>query len=161
MSNRASRLLLMLIMVLAAPLVLAGCGDDDSESGSDSRTDAAATTDDTATDTSDDAAMDTGDGAMAEGHSMTLTATVGPGFDIMLQDSGGNDVTTLPAGDYTIMVADKSGDHNFHLMGDGVDEMTTVEEETETTWNVTLGAGEYSFQCDPHASSMNGSFTVT
>jgi plastocyanin len=29
------------------------------------------------------------------------------------------------------------------------------------TWTVTLKAGKYTYVCDPHASFMKGSFTVT
>jgi plastocyanin len=36
-----------------------------------------------------------------------------------------------------------------------------VEEVTEVTWDLDLEPGEYSYVCDPHASSMNGSFTVS
>jgi plastocyanin len=36
-----------------------------------------------------------------------------------------------------------------------------VSEVGTATWNVTLEAGSYHFQCDPHASSMNGDFEVT
>jgi plastocyanin len=35
-----------------------------------------------------------------------------------------------------------------------------VSEEGQKTYEVDLVAGEYKFQCDPHASSMNGTFTV-
>ena len=33
-------------------------------------------------------------------------------------------------------------------------------EEGEETFELELEAGEYEFVCDPHASQMNGSFTV-
>jgi plastocyanin len=41
-----------------------------------------------------------------------------------------------------------------------VDESTAVPEEAETTFEVTLEAGEYTYKCDPHP-PMTGSFTVT
>jgi plastocyanin len=37
---------------------------------------------------------------------------------------------------------------------------TDVAGEGEESFDVTLEAGEYTFVCDPHASSMKGSFTV-
>ena len=39
-------------------------------------------------------------------------------------------------------------------------ESTTVEEVVDTTFEVTLEAGEYEYVCDPHP-PMTGSFTVT
>jgi plastocyanin len=91
----------------------------------------------------------------------TLKGSVGPGFDISLKDSSGNDVSTLTPGSYTIDVNDQADIHNFHLTGPGVDEATDVSGTGETTWTVTLQDGTYTFQCDPHASSMNGSFQVS
>jgi plastocyanin len=122
-------------------LAVAGCGGDDDE--------ASGTTDtETTTETT------TASGS-------TLNASVGPGFEISLKDADGADVTTLPAGSYTINVDDQSDIHNFHLSGPGVDEATVVGETGMTTWDVTLEAGSYHFQCDPHASTMNGDFEVT
>ena len=77
-------------------------------------------------------------------------------FEISLDGTDG-----ISAGDYTLVVNDQSSAHNFHLTGPGgVDVSTDVGEEGEQTFQVTLEAGEYRFVCDPHASSMNGSFTV-
>jgi plastocyanin len=42
-----------------------------------------------------------------------------------------------------------------------VDVTTEVSEVGEVTWEVDLQAGSYEFVCDPHASSMNGSFEVS
>jgi plastocyanin len=125
-----------------------GCGDDsDSDSKSDDTPAATTTSDDT---------MD--DDAAASG--TVLKAEVGPGFTIELKDADGNDVDQLDAGDYTIEVSDKSDIHNFHLMGGDVDKMTEVDFEGDDTWNVKLTAGDYTYVCDPHASSMKGEFTV-
>jgi plastocyanin len=137
-------LVLLLGLALAAAAV-AGCGGDDDDNG-------AATETDTATET------ETG-GAAAPGD--TLLGSVGPGFDISLTTEDGQDVTTLAPGSYTITVNDQSDIHNFHLTGPGVETSTTVSEVTEVSWPVELEAGTYAYQCDPHASSMNGSFEVT
>jgi plastocyanin len=91
----------------------------------------------------------------------TLQASVGPGFEISLKDSNGQDVTSLAAGTYTITVDDQSDAHDFHLTGEGVDETTDVGGTGMETWTVTFKAGSYHFQCDPHSSSMNGDFDVT
>ena len=122
-------------------LAVAGCGGDDEEAGGTTDTE---TTTETTT---------------ASGS--TLTASVGPGFEISLTGADGADVTTLSAGTYTIDVDDQSDMHNFHLSGTGVDESTEVGEVETETWEVTFEAGTYEFVCDPHASQMNGSFEVT
>ena len=93
-------------------------------------------------------------GAAAEGG--TLTGSVGPGFDISL---GGTD--GIEPGTYTLTVDDMSPAHNFHLTGPGgVDVSTSVGERGEESFEVTLEPGEYTFLCDPHATSMRGTFTV-
>ena len=126
-------------------LAVAGCGGSDNESSSTT------TETTTSTDTTTTAASGT-----------TLSASVGPGFDISLKDADGADVTTLTAGTYTIEVDDQSDIHNFHLSGPGgVDVATEVGEMGTTSWQVTFEAGSYHFQCDPHASQMNGDFEVT
>jgi plastocyanin len=123
-----------------AALALAGCGGGNEASG----TTESQTTTETTT---------------ASGN--TLQGSVGPGFEISLKDSNGQDVTSLAAGTYTITVDDQSSSHNFHLTGEGVDETTDVGGTGMETWTVTLKAGSYHFQCDPHSSSMNGDFDVT
>ena len=123
------------LLFLVLGLALAGCGGDDD----DSTGNAAATT-----------------AASSGGGGTTLNGSVGPGFDISLEGTDG-----ITAGDYTIAVTDQSSAHNFHLTGPGgIDVATDVGGEGEESFDVTLEAGEYTFVCDPHASSMNGSFTV-
>ncbi len=99
------------------------------------------------------------------GEAQVLTGTVGTqddpdAFEITLTDSAGEEVTELPAGDYAIVVNDLSEIHNFHLEGGDVDETTTVPETGQTTWDVTLSAGDYTAICDPHP-GMRLEFTVT
>lgn len=89
-----------------------------------------------------------------------LAASVGPGFDISLTTADGEEVSTLAPGEYTIDVNDQASAHNFHLTGPGVDEDSGVSETGASTWTVTVEAGSYDFQCDPHSGSMNGSFEV-
>jgi plastocyanin len=77
-------------------------------------------------------------------------------------DDAGAPVTTLKAGTYQVKIKDTSKIHNFHLSGPGgIDLETTVPEVTETTWPVTLTAGTYTFECDPHPQTMKKTFTVT
>jgi hypothetical protein len=128
-------------LLLAILLVASACGgDDDGEAASPTTTQEETTS----------------GGGGSSGGGTTLNGSVGPGFEISLDGTDG-----ITAGDYTIVVNDQSSAHNFHLTGPGgVDVSTSVSEEGEKSFDVTLVAGEYKFQCDPHASSMNGSFTV-
>ena len=89
----------------------------------------------------------------------TLKGVDGPGFTISLT-KGGQEVKTLTAGTYLIKIADKSGIHNFHLKGPGVDKKTEVDFQGNVTWKVKLKKGKYTYVCDPHSSFMKGSFTV-
>jgi len=89
-----------------------------------------------------------------------LQASVGPGFSIRLLGPGGAAVTRLAPGTYDIVVRDLSEEHNFHLRGPGVDETTSLEFVGTVTWTVTLRDGRYTFVCDPHSDSMQGSFVV-
>ncbi len=83
----------------------------------------------------------------------TMNGTVGPGSSISLDGTDG----VLP-GSHDMVVEDLATMHNFHLLGTGVDAAT---EETGTfSYTVTLAEGEYTYQCDSHPASMNGSFTV-
>ena len=98
--------------------------------------------------------------AAASAPNVTLTGVVGPGFSISLKKADGSNVTHLDPGTYDISVTDNSIEHNFHLTGPGVDQATVVETTGPVTWTVTFTDGTYRFQCDPHAASMRGSFTV-
>ena len=90
-----------------------------------------------------------------------VAGTVGPGFTITLKRFN-KPLKTLKAGRYRITVSDKSNIHNFHLRGPGVNkEITAVGFVGTKTFTVALKKGRYTFVCDPHASSMKGSFTVT
>jgi plastocyanin len=90
----------------------------------------------------------------------TLTALVGPAFNISLKQAG-KKVTTLKAGTYVVKVTDKSNIHNFHLVGPGVNKKTSVKALGSALWKVTLKKGTYKFLCDPHPTIMKGSFKVT
>jgi plastocyanin len=100
-----------------------------------------------------------GGGASASG---TLEGETGPGFEIEVKQNG-EDAESVKAGTYTLKVEDKSDQHNFHLIGPGVDEkVTDVGFVGDKTVTVTLKKGTYTYQCDPHASSgMKGTFEVT
>jgi plastocyanin len=100
--------------------------------------------------------------SLAQADNPRLVATVGTNdaFVITLRDANGNPVTHLDPGTFDIAVRDVSELHNFHLRGPGVDQATIPEETQTVTWTVTFSDGTYTYQCDPHASLMRGSFTV-
>lgn len=90
----------------------------------------------------------------------TLNGVDGPGFTITLKQ-GTKKVSKLKAGTYVFKIADKSGIHNFHLKGPGVDKKTSVGKNENVTWKLKLKPGKYTYVCDPHKSLMKGSFTVS
>ena len=125
-----------LVVLALLGLATAGCGGDD-ENVENPATDATTQ-------------------ASGGGDGKTLNGSVGPGFEISLEGTDG-----LTPGSYTLVIDDRSSEHNFHLIGpDGGDLSTDVGAEGEQSFDVELQAGEYRFLCDPHASQMNGSFTV-
>jgi plastocyanin len=85
----------------------------------------------------------------------TLIATDGPGFTITMSQK------VVKAGAYTIVVRDRSPIHNFHLIGPGVNKLTSVAAVATSTWKVILRKGTYRFICDPHATTMKGLLRVT
>ena len=85
----------------------------------------------------------------------TYKGTVGPGFTISMASK------PKKAGKVKLTVSDKASSHNFHLRGPGVNVSTSVGATGTRSFNVTLKKGTYTFVCDPHASSMRGSFKVT
>jgi hypothetical protein len=90
-----------------------------------------------------------------------LTGTVGPDSSFAIKlTMAGKAVKSLKAGKYKIVVKDTADIHNFHLTGRGLNKTTPVSGKGTFTWNVTLKKGKYTYICDPHASSMKGTFTV-
>jgi plastocyanin len=100
------------------------------------------------------------DGSSARAQNPQLFGTVGPDFDIVLKDAQGNQMTKLDKGTYEIQIEDLSDFHTFHLRGPGVDERTTIGFTGTITWTVTFTDGTYSYFCDPHSSTMRGTFTA-
>ena len=89
-----------------------------------------------------------------------LLATVGPGFTIQLTHPDGSPVTKVDPGIYDIVVRDLAGEHNFHLSGQGVNELTDVEAVVNVTWTVTFAEARYTFVCDPHSTVLRGQFVA-
>ena len=91
-----------------------------------------------------------------------LKGSVGPGFTISLKDAAGKAVRKIRAGrKYTFSISDKSGIHNFHLIGPGVNKKTAVGKKGKSTWTWKVKKGTYRFRCDPHRSAMKGSFRAS
>jgi plastocyanin len=84
-----------------------------------------------------------------------VKGTVGPGFTITVAKK------SLKAGKTTFVIADKSNIHNFRLTGPGVNVATSVPAVGVKRFTVTLKKGTYRFVCDPHLTSMKGSFKVS
>jgi Copper binding proteins, plastocyanin/azurin family len=134
-----------LAAILAAGLLAAaGCGGDDDEAATDTET---------TEQTTETPGAEAG---------TTLLGSVGPGFEISVTTASGQAPGTLTPGSYELQVDDKSSAHNFHLTGPGgVDVSTEVGESETETFEVELEPGTYTFVCDPHASSMNGTLEVS
>ena len=137
----------VVVGLAVAALALAGCGGGDDE---------ASGTTDTGTTTTTETTSQTGGDAGA-----VLKGSVGPGFEISLSTADGQSVETLAPGSYTLEVDDQSDIHNFHLSGDGVDVSTDVGSTGTESFDITVTSGTYTFVCDPHSSTMNGSFEVS
>ncbi len=146
------------VIAIATLILVTGCSGDEIEESVESATNEVS-------EEVESAAPDETEDEAAAGAATTLIGLVGTeedpdAFEITLTDEAGEPVTELPAGDYIIEVNDLSEIHNFHLMGGSVDETTSVPEVVDTTFEITLEAGEYTYTCDPHP-NMTGSFTVT
>ena len=96
--------------------------------------------------------------AAAPAASKTLTATVGPGATITLKTASGKKATSVSAGVYTIVVQDRSNEHNFRLAGPGVNRATGVASTGKKMWrDVRIAKGKtYTDLGDPHADHMRG-----
>ena len=89
-----------------------------------------------------------------------LVGTVGPGFTINLKEDE-QAVTSLRPGTYWLTVHDLAANHNFHIFGPDLDEhVTTVPFTGDVTVKIHLEHGVYTFVCDPHQTSMRGTFEV-
>jgi len=91
-----------------------------------------------------------------------LVGTVGPGYTIKITMNG-KAARTLKAGTYTLVVHDRSANHDFHFFGPGINKkVTSVSFIGSKTLTVTLEKGKYTFQCDPHvALGMKGTLRVS
>ena len=94
----------------------------------------------------------------------TLKGVVGPGYSIKLAKNGVK-VTSLKAGYYRFVVADKSSYHNFTIERE---KPVKIEKHLSTTAFtgtkgvvVNLKPGKWKYYCSVHESQMFGFFKVT
>lgn len=86
----------------------------------------------------------------------SLSGTVGPGYRITVSRG------QVTAGIYTITIRDRARDHNFVLVGPGVNKRTSVGARGTIVWTgVQLKKGTYRFYCSPHPVEMRGTIRVT
>jgi len=57
----------------------------------------------------------------------------------------GKKLKTLPEGEYTFVVSDRSKTENFRLRGPGINRQTSVKGTGRTTWTLSLGPGKYTY----------------
>ena len=101
--------------------------------------------------------------------SQTMTGFVHSDDSIGLKFADGSAVggqtavpIVIPPGTYSISVLDDAVEHNFHILGPGVDQSTDVGGLATATWSVTLQPGQsYRFQCDAHPDFMWGTFQTS
>jgi hypothetical protein len=101
--------------------------------------------------------------------SQTMTGFVHDDASIGLSFADGSNVgnqalspPVIPPGTYTIQVTDDTTEHNFHIFGQGVDQLTDIGGTGTQTWTVNLQPGtSYRFQCDAHPDFMWGTFTTS
>ena len=89
-----------------------------------------------------------------------LALTVGPGFTISLKTLAGRKVTLLRPGAYTLLVRDRSKNHNARVRGATATRATGVGFVGTRTWRVVLRNGTLVIQCDPHKATMRQTVRV-
>lgn len=90
-----------------------------------------------------------------------LLLTVGPTATITLRNAAGKMLHGLKAGNYTIVVRDRSKAHNAHLVGKGVNRKSGLAATGTLTWKVKLSAGPLRFFSDRSPKTVKGSIRVT
>jgi NitT/TauT family transport system substrate-binding protein len=72
----------------------------------------------------------------------------------------GRRVKSLPEGQYTFVVSDRSERQNFRLRGPSVNRATSVKGRGRATWTLSLGPGKYTYSSSGRK-KLKGSFKVT
>jgi hypothetical protein len=79
---------------------------------------------------------------------------------IILRKGIGPQVRRLKAGRYKIYVRVKLPDHNFHLIGPGINRSTPPRFTGQATWIVRFRPGVYTYQSDHMRKRMQETFRV-
>ena len=90
-----------------------------------------------------------------------LLLTVGPTATITLRNAAGKALRGLTAGNYTVIVRDRSKLHNAHLVGKGVNRKSGLAATGTFTWKVKLAAGPLRFFSDRSPTKVKGSIKVS
>lgn len=94
------------------------------------------------------------------GAPVQVVGVVGPGETIGLT-SKGRKVSRLGAGSYRFVIRDRSEEHDFRLVGPGMNRVLTGVGFVGTKAVVLrLKKGSYRFFCAPHSDDMRGGFAV-
>jgi NitT/TauT family transport system substrate-binding protein len=88
----------------------------------------------------------------------TLQATVAN--KVIKLQLDGKKLKTLPEGEYTFVVSDRSKTQSFQLRGPGVKRQTSVKGTGRATWTLALGPGKYTYRSGGPG-VLKGSFRVT
>lgn len=91
-----------------------------------------------------------------------LYGTVGPGYTITLRHDG-KLLRTLPPGKYTLVISDRSHNHDFTIDGTGLPPTVITGDGFIGTKTVTLPLkrGTYEYYCALHEPVMHHTFRVT
>jgi len=87
-----------------------------------------------------------------------LTANV-TATSITLVGANGKRVRVLQPNLYKIVVHDRTGKQNFHLVGPKVNRQTKIAAKTTRTWSLYLQPGSYSYRSDRNT-GLSGAFIV-
>lgn len=95
----------------------------------------------------------------------TLRGSVGPGQTITLRDASGEPVTQLDAGEYLVLVVDRSSRETFHLVGPDVNRRTGPAFTGTVRWRLRIGLAVpygtfYSYRSDRTGSSLRRTFRI-
>jgi len=99
----------------------------------------------------------------ANGDTVLLVGTVGPGFTIDLTDADGKHVDVVQEGRYTLLVHDLADIHNFVLGKKTTGERVATTEVAfvgDQTFEISLTPGLYVYACSPHFETMFGRLQV-
>jgi hypothetical protein len=89
-----------------------------------------------------------------------LTGTVSVTGRVTLETSGGQPVTRLPSGWYSVLVRVNSTHEDFHLIGPSVDRTTTGNTPSLTLWGIQFIKGTYRYMNDRDTRAAARVFSV-